>query len=126
VQLALYDTVSTMTHRVQVIFRPVKRGKIPMPANFFWAVPTSVISLTRLINASARSAARDNGRFTTFRFPATLSQNIMQFQQAPPTLGNQYEDDSVLRSYLMRSVRQHAPRALSGVWGNRISTATPG
>jgi acyl-CoA dehydrogenase len=28
----------------------------------------------------------------------------MQFQQAPPTLGNQYEDDSVLRSYLMRSV----------------------
>ncbi len=31
-------------------------------------------------------------------------QNIMQFQQAPPTLGNQYEDDSVLRSYLMRSV----------------------
>ncbi len=28
----------------------------------------------------------------------------MQFQPAPPTLGNQYEDDSVLRSYLMRSV----------------------
>lgn len=28
----------------------------------------------------------------------------MQFQQAPPTLGNQYEDDSVLRSYLRRSV----------------------
>jgi acyl-CoA dehydrogenase len=28
----------------------------------------------------------------------------MQFQQAPPTLGNQYEDDSVLRSHLMRSV----------------------
>ena len=28
----------------------------------------------------------------------------MPFQQAPPTLGNQYEDDSVLRSYLMRSV----------------------
>ena len=28
----------------------------------------------------------------------------MQFQQAPPTLGNQYEDDSVLRSYLMRSL----------------------
>src|SRR5258705_5365086 len=28
----------------------------------------------------------------------------MQFQQAPPALGNQYEDDSVLRSYLMRSV----------------------
>src|SRR5258705_6873003 len=27
----------------------------------------------------------------------------MQFQQAPPALGNQYEDDSVLRSYLMRS-----------------------
>ena len=43
--------------------------------------------------------------------PITLSpisrytfQNIMQFQQAPPTLGNQYEDDPVLRSYLMRSV----------------------
>jgi alkylation response protein AidB-like acyl-CoA dehydrogenase len=30
--------------------------------------------------------------------------NIMPFQQAPPTLGNQYEDDPVLRSYLMRSV----------------------
>ena len=28
----------------------------------------------------------------------------MRFQQAPPTLGNQYEDDLVLRSYLMRSV----------------------
>jgi acyl-CoA dehydrogenase len=28
----------------------------------------------------------------------------MQFQQAPPTLRNQYEDDRVLRSYLMRSV----------------------
>jgi alkylation response protein AidB-like acyl-CoA dehydrogenase len=28
----------------------------------------------------------------------------MAFQQSPPTLGNQYEDDSVLRSYLMRSV----------------------
>jgi acyl-CoA dehydrogenase len=28
----------------------------------------------------------------------------MKFQQAPPTLGNQYEDDSVLRSYLSRSV----------------------
>ncbi len=28
----------------------------------------------------------------------------MQFQQAPPTLGNQYEDDPVLRSYLVRSV----------------------
>jgi acyl-CoA dehydrogenase len=28
----------------------------------------------------------------------------MSFQQAPPTLGNQYEDDPVLRSYLMRSV----------------------
>lgn len=28
----------------------------------------------------------------------------MPFQQAPPSLGNQYEDDSVLRSYLMRSV----------------------
>ena len=28
----------------------------------------------------------------------------MPFQQAPPTLGNQYEDDSVLRSYLKRSV----------------------
>jgi len=26
------------------------------------------------------------------------------FQQAPPTLGNQYEDDSVLRSYLRRSL----------------------
>lgn len=26
----------------------------------------------------------------------------MPFQQAPPTLGNQYEDDSVLRSYLAR------------------------
>src|SRR6266852_3565460 len=29
---------------------------------------------------------------------------IMQFQQAPPALGNQYEDDSVLRSYLRRSI----------------------
>jgi acyl-CoA dehydrogenase len=28
----------------------------------------------------------------------------MQFQQAPPALGNQYEDDSVLRSYLRRSI----------------------
>ena len=28
----------------------------------------------------------------------------MQFQQASPSLGNQYEDDSVLRSYLKRSV----------------------
>ena len=28
----------------------------------------------------------------------------MQFQQTPPTLGNQYEDDSVLRSYLRRSI----------------------
>lgn len=28
----------------------------------------------------------------------------MPFQQAPPTLGNQYEDDFVLRSYLMRIV----------------------
>ena len=28
----------------------------------------------------------------------------MPFQQAPPTLGNQYEDDPVLRSYLARSV----------------------
>jgi acyl-CoA dehydrogenase len=28
----------------------------------------------------------------------------MPFHQAPPTLGNQYEDDSVLRSYLRRSV----------------------
>jgi acyl-CoA dehydrogenase len=28
----------------------------------------------------------------------------MSFQQAPPTLGNQYEDDSVLRSYLKRCV----------------------
>jgi acyl-CoA dehydrogenase len=28
----------------------------------------------------------------------------MPFQQAPPTLGNQYEDDSILRSYLRRSV----------------------
>src|SRR6185436_19065323 len=26
----------------------------------------------------------------------------MPFQQAPPTLGNQYEDDRVLRSYLKR------------------------
>ena len=26
----------------------------------------------------------------------------MQFQQAPPALGNQYEDDRVLRSYLLR------------------------
>jgi alkylation response protein AidB-like acyl-CoA dehydrogenase len=30
--------------------------------------------------------------------------NIDQFQQAPPALGNQYDDDEVLRSYLMRSV----------------------
>ncbi|HZE64451.1 MAG TPA: acyl-CoA dehydrogenase family protein, partial [Pyrinomonadaceae bacterium] len=30
-------------------------------------------------------------------------QNIMQFQ-VPPALGNQYEDDSVLRSYLKRSI----------------------
>ena len=30
-------------------------------------------------------------------------QNIMQFQ-APPALGNQYEDDSVLRSYLRRTI----------------------
>jgi alkylation response protein AidB-like acyl-CoA dehydrogenase len=28
----------------------------------------------------------------------------MPFQQAPPTLGNQYEDDPVLRSYLARTV----------------------
>src|SRR5258708_28253833 len=28
----------------------------------------------------------------------------MPFQQAPPTLGNQYEDDPVLRSYLRRTV----------------------
>ena len=28
----------------------------------------------------------------------------MQFQQAPPTLGNQYEDDPVLRSYLVRTI----------------------
>lgn len=28
----------------------------------------------------------------------------MPFQQAPPTPGNQYEDDSVLRSYLARCV----------------------
>ncbi|HBB88349.1 MAG TPA: acyl-CoA dehydrogenase [Blastocatellia bacterium] len=28
----------------------------------------------------------------------------MPFQQAPPALGNQYEDDSVLRSYLRRSI----------------------
>jgi acyl-CoA dehydrogenase len=30
--------------------------------------------------------------------------HIMPFQQAPPTLGNQYEDDPVLRSYLRRTV----------------------
>jgi acyl-CoA dehydrogenase len=30
--------------------------------------------------------------------------NIMPFQQEPPTLSNQYEDDSVLRSYLKRSL----------------------
>ncbi|MDQ1639110.1 MAG: acyl-CoA dehydrogenase [Pyrinomonadaceae bacterium] len=29
---------------------------------------------------------------------------IMPFQQAPPALGNQYEDDSVLRSYLRRTI----------------------
>jgi len=29
---------------------------------------------------------------------------IMQFQQVPPALGNQYEDDPVLRSYLKRSI----------------------
>ena len=28
----------------------------------------------------------------------------MQFKQAPPALGNQYEDDAVLRSYLRRSI----------------------
>jgi acyl-CoA dehydrogenase len=48
-----------------------------------------------------------------WQFPAALYassisryafQNIMQFQQAPPALGNQYEDDSVLRSYLTRSL----------------------
>ncbi|HLN99278.1 MAG TPA: hypothetical protein VK208_12530, partial [Pyrinomonadaceae bacterium] len=31
-------------------------------------------------------------------------QQIMPFQQAPPALGNQYDDDSVLRSYLKRSL----------------------
>jgi acyl-CoA dehydrogenase len=48
-----------------------------------------------------------------WQFPAALYassisryafQNIMQFQQAPPALGNQYEDDSVLRSYLTCSL----------------------
>jgi len=36
----------------------------------------------------------------------------MPFQQAPPTLGNQYEDDPVLRSYLMRSVPADALREI--------------
>jgi acyl-CoA dehydrogenase len=38
--------------------------------------------------------------FSIYRYAL---QNIMQFQ-APPALGNQYEDDSVLRSYLRRSI----------------------
>lgn len=38
-----------------------------------------------------------------FHFPLRFS-NIMPFQQAPPTLGNQYEDDSLLLSYLMRTI----------------------
>src|SRR5918994_1181300 len=33
-----------------------------------------------------------------------------QFQQAPPTLGNQYDDDRVLRSYLARVLRGDVQR----------------
>jgi acyl-CoA dehydrogenase len=33
------------------------------------------------------------------------TQLVMSFQQSPPVLGNQYEDDRVLRSYLARSLQ---------------------
>src|SRR5438445_750749 len=36
--------------------------------------------------------------FTIYHLPFTK----MSFQQSPPSLGNQYEDDRVLRSYLTR------------------------
>jgi acyl-CoA dehydrogenase len=39
---------------------------------------------------------------TYHHFPLRFAENIMPFQQTPPTLGNQYEDDPVLRSYLTR------------------------
>jgi alkylation response protein AidB-like acyl-CoA dehydrogenase len=39
--------------------------------------------------------------FGAFR-PLWFDLRVMHFQQAPPTLGNQYHDDRVLRSYLAR------------------------
>jgi len=54
-------------------------------------------------NKPANQAVPDRGALRLFHFPLRF-QNIMQFQQALPTLGNQYEDDLVLRSYLKRSV----------------------
>jgi len=34
----------------------------------------------------------------------TIEKNMMPFQQQPPSLGNQYQDDRVLRSYLARAL----------------------
>ena len=38
----------------------------------------------------------------------------MQFQQAPPALGNQYDDDRVLRSYLARVLPNEVLRDIEG------------
>ena len=38
----------------------------------------------------------------------------MQFHQSPPSLGNQYDDDRVLRSYLARVLPSDMLRAVEG------------
>jgi hypothetical protein len=57
----------------------------------------------RFFQRPGNHAGEPAGALRLFYFPLRF-QHIMQFQQAPPALGNQYEDDSVLRSHLMRSV----------------------
>ncbi len=57
------------------------------------------------------ASAPPAGPLRFFHFPLRLP-HIMPFQQAPPSLSNQYEDDSVLRSYLRRSVPADALREI--------------
>jgi acyl-CoA dehydrogenase len=49
-------------------------------------------------------ASQTCGAFLAASVEGTIQTNIMPFNQAPPTLGNQYEDDRVLRSYLERTL----------------------
>ena len=54
---------------------------------------------------------------------------MKQFQQAPPALGNQYDDDRVLRSYLARVLPGDMLREMEeslgkwGAWRARNSTS---